>query len=247
MFRADAEKPREFPGKRSLLPGARVAGAEDEIMRAVETFSTSIAEERPPDVLTHAARRADFDGRPLPEEAVFALERAAAGAAVPIRLVRDPAERALIAGLVAEGDRILFADPAYRFELGARWRAGAPAGDAEVEALLPVPDLFPGLGSFYVSTFDLGELQAKRDFRLAAHAPLLLVVSEGETTGMRPAVLEATRQLVIAAEAAGLAASFFNQPIFVPELRRRLAAGLGLAAPPRAVLGVGTVGAPARA
>jgi len=215
-------------------------------MHAVETLSTSLDEDGPPDVLTHAARRADFDGRPLPEEAVSALERAAAGAAVPIRFVRDAAERAAIARLVADGDRILFADPAYRFELGARWRAGAPAGEAEVEALLPVPDLFPGLGSFYVSTFDLGELQAKRDFRLAAHAPLLLVVSDGETAGLQPAALEATRRLVLAAEAAGLAASFFNQPIFVPELRRRLAARLGLAAPPRAVLGVGTVAVPAR-
>ena len=212
-------------------------------MCAVETFSTSAIEARPPDVLTHAARRADFDGRPLPEGAISALERAAAGAPVPVRLVRDAAERAAVAGLVAEGDRILFADPAYRFELGARWRAGAPAGDAEVAALLPVPDLFPGLGSFYVSTFDLGELQARRDFRLAAQAPLLLVVSDGKAPAELPAVLEATRQLVIAAEAAGLAASFFNQPILVPELRRRLAARLGLAAPPRAVLGVGSTGA----
>jgi len=212
-------------------------------MCAVEVFSTSAAGASP-DVLQHAARRVDFDGRPLPPEAVSALERTAAGAAVPVRIVSDPVERAAVAGLVAEGDRILFADPAYRFELGARWRAGAPAGDAAIEALLPVPDLFPGLGSFYVSTFDLGELQAKRDFRLAAQAPLLFVVSDGEAPGRRAAVLEAIRQLVIAAEKAGLAASFFNQPVLVPELRRRLAARLGLAAAPRAVLGVGTVGAP---
>lgn len=213
-------------------------------MGAVEVFSTSAAGTGSPDVLLHAARRVAFDGRPLPPEAVSALERAAAGVTVPVRLVSDPVERAEIAGLVAEGDRILFADPAYRFELGARWRAGAPPGDAAIEALLPVPDLFPGLGSFYVSTFDLGELQAKRDFRLAAQAPLLLVVSDGEAPGAPAAVLEAVRQLVIAAEAAGLAASFFNQPVLVPELRRRLAARLGLAAAPRAVLGVGTAGTP---
>jgi hypothetical protein len=209
---------------------------------SVETFSTTAV--GPSDVLAHAARRAVFDGHPLPEEALSAMRRAAAGAPVPVRLVLDEAERTAVAGLVAEGDRILFADPAYRFELGVRWRAGAPPADAGVEALLPVPDLFPGLGSFYVSAFDLGELQAKRDFRLAAQAPLLLVVSGGDAPDAPPAALEAMRQLVRAAEAAGLTASFFNQPVLVPELRRRLAARLALATPPQAVLGVGTVGAP---
>lgn len=213
-------------------------------MSSVETFSTPQAGTGPPDVLTHAARRAVFDGRPLPDEALAAMRHAAGAAPVPVRLVLDESERSAVAGLVAEGDRILFADPAYRFELGVRWRTGAPPGDAGAEALLPVPDLFPGLGSFYVSAFDLGELQARRDFRLAAQAPLLLVVGCGEAPDAPPAALEAMRQLVTAAEVAGLTASFFNQPVLVPELRRRLAARLGLDAPPHAVLGVGTVGAP---
>ena len=126
------------------------------------------------------------------------------------------AERAAIAELVAEGDRILFADPAYRFELGARWRAGVPAVDAGVEALLPVPDLFPGLGSFYVSAFDLGELQAKRDFRLAAQAPVLLVVSDGETLDrFRRNAPMLSRKLDLSSTIALLNKEHYNNSLYV--------------------------------
>jgi len=210
-------------------------------VRPVEFFCSAGPESAPPDVLRRAMRRVDFDDTPLADETVSALEAVAKDAPASVRLVRDEAERAAVAEFVAEGDRLLFADPAYRFRIGARWRPDAPGEEATDDALLPMPDLFPGLGSFWVSAFDLGDLQARRDFRLAARAPLLVVVSGEETSAGRQTVLETTRRLVHAAEAEGLSASFFNQPILVPELRRRLVDRLGLPASPQALLGVGTV------
>lgn len=192
-------------------------------------------------VLSHAARRVDFDGGPLSPDALAALGAAAAGSGASVRFVTEASEREAVATLVAEAERALFADPGYRLSLGSRWRP-RPAGedgDEDAGALLPVPDLFPGLGSFYVSAHDLADLQARRDFRLAARAPLLVVVTAPETPEGRAAALETARRLVGAAEEAGLAACFFNQPVFAPEVGRRLAAHLALDAPPQVLLAVG--------
>jgi len=208
-------------------------------------------EEPPSGVLSRAARRVDFDGEPLPPDALAFLRSAAAASGASVRFITEEAERAAVATLVAEAERVLFADPGYRLALGSRWHP-RPAeetedhGDEESDALLPVPDLFPGLGSFYVSTHDLADLQARRDFRLAARAPLLVVVTAPETLEGRAAALEAARRLVGAAEEAGLAACFFNQPVFAPEVGRRLAGQLALDAPPQVLLAIGVPCTPPR-
>ena len=198
-------------------------------------------EEPPSGVLSHAARRVDFDGGTLPPGVLAALDGAAAGSGASVRFVTEEAERTAVATLVAEAERALFADPTYRLALGARWhlRPSEEIPDEEAEALLPVPDLFPGLGSFWVATHDLADLQARRDFRLAARAPLLAVVTAPETAEGRAAALETARRLVGAAEEAGFAACFFNQPVFAVEAGRRLAARLALDAPPQLLLAVG--------
>ncbi len=189
--------------------------------------------------LRHAAGRVDFEAGPIPPAACDALERIAAACPAPVRFVTDDDERSAIAALVAEGDRVLFADPSYRFELMTWWRRQASASETAADALLPVPDLFPGLGSFYLSSFDLGDLQARRDFRLAAHAPLFLAVHGGGTKEGLAAALESAQRLVAEAARLSLAASFFNQPVLVPRLAQRLAERLALPQPPRALLAVG--------
>ena len=206
---------------------------------AEDFFNTPSVARPPPGILRHAARRVDFDARPLKVEALEALERAAREGPASVRFVSDEAERAAVAGLVAEGDRVLFADPAFRYELMTWWRRQASSGETDADALLPVPDLFPGLGSFYLSSFDLGDLQARRDFRLAARAPLHIVVHAGGTPEGLPAAIHTARCLVAEAERLSLAASFFNQPVLVPDLSRRLAATLLLPSAPQVLLAVG--------
>lgn len=201
----------------------------------------SPAAKSPSDVLSHAVRRVDFDTEPLPPETLAALRAASAGPGAVVQFVAEEAERAAVAALVAEADRALFADPGYRLALGSRWNPRSEEDDEEEDSgiLLPVPDLFPGLGSFWVSTHDLADLQARRDFRLAARAPLLVVVAAPETEEGRATALETARRLVATAEDAGLAACFFNQPVFAPDIGRRLAGRLALAAPPQVLLAVG--------
>ena len=208
---------------------------------AADFFNTPLVESLSPSILRHAARGVAFDGRPLPAGTLEALDRAARLSPASVRFVSDDAERAAVAALVAEGDRILFADPNYRFELMTWWRRHASSAETDIDALLPVPDLFPGLGSFYLSSFDLGDLQARRDFRLAARAPLHLAIYAGRPPEGFSAVIDTTRRLVAEAERSSLAASFFNQPVLVPDLGRRLAATLLLPAPPQVLLAVGAL------
>jgi hypothetical protein len=213
-------------------------------LQSVKPGTGGLAEKTPSGILSRAARRVDFDGEPLFPDVLAFLRGVATGSGASLRFVTEEGERTAVATLVAEAERVLFADPGYRLALGSRWRP-RPAeeseqhGDEDSGALLPVPDLFPGLGSFYVSEYDLADLQARRDFRLAARAPLLVVVAAPETPEGRAAALEAARRLVGAAEEAGLAACFFNQPVFAPEVGRRLAGRFALDAPPQVLLAVG--------
>ncbi|MFI5181470.1 MAG: hypothetical protein ACHQPI_08780 [Thermoanaerobaculia bacterium] len=209
---------------------------------AVKRNPGGLAAKVPSGVFARAVRRVDFDGEPIPPGALAALGVACAGAEVSFRFVAGEAERAAVAALVAEAERALFADPGYRLALGSRWHPRPVEEDDEEEDagfLLPVPDLFPGLGSFWVSTQGLTDLQARRDFRLAARAPLLVVVAAPETKEGRAAALETARRLVATSEESGLAACFFNQPVFAPEIGRRLAERLALGAPLQLLLAVG--------
>ena len=211
----------------------------DRLLFSGDFLNTALEEGSRAALLQRAARRVDFDPRPLPEASLAALERAALEGPSAVRMVRDGAERVAVAGLVAEGDRILFADPAYRFELMTCWRRRASEDETDADALLPLPDLFPGHGSFYLSSFDLGDLQARRDFRLAARAPLHLVVHAGAGPQRPGAAVETSQRLLAQAETQRLEASFFNQPVLVPDLARRLAWTLRLPGPPLVLLAVG--------
>ena len=86
-----------------------------------------------------------------------------------------------------------------------------------------ISDLASILGPTMIATFNTGESQARKDARLALTAPALLVLS---TAGDSPSdwltAGQAVAVLLLRAAAHGLAASFLNQPIEVPALRRRL-------------------------
>jgi hypothetical protein len=185
--------------------------------------------------------RLAMDAEPLPDDVFFSLATAAGRGPARVRWVTHAAERAAVAGLVAEGDRLLFADPAFRFAVGSRRRRREPQvdGPEPTDGFLPAPDLFPGLSSWFLSGFDLGGLQAKRDFRIASEAPLLAVVHAEERTGDWLSAGEEVERVLLSATRLGLVASFLNQPIEDPALRASLRSSLGLADWPLALMRLG--------
>jgi len=132
--------------------------------------------------------------------------------------VLDTAEQRLgAATLVAEGDAMLWANPAWRRELAA-WMHPRRRGDG-----LTLPALAIPVAQMVVRTFDMGHGVAAKDRQLADGSPVLAVLF---TTGDMPhdwlAVGQALQRLLLEGVQLGLQASYLNQPVQVAALRPKL-------------------------
>ena len=135
--------------------------------------------------------------------------------------------RQTVVNLIAEGNRIQMADPLFRQEL-ARWIHPSKSHDgisAHARKMSQRVDLLVPLISFAIRSFDWGKSQADKDYQLAIDAPVLMsIFSNGDTPEDWIATGEALAHLLLRARVDNVWASFFNQPIQVPQLRSRLQA-----------------------
>lgn len=194
----------------------------------------------PPDVdrlnaaieVRHTHRGA-FAVSPLPTGLPDAL-RACAHAEGAWLEVLDEDARERIADLVAEGDRMQWANRHWRRELAA-WMHPRRKGDGFV-----TPELMTPLAHAAVATLDVGMPAAARDRVRAEQAPAMVVL---DTHGDRPcdwlAAGMALEHVVLHAASRGLQAGYLNQPVQVPELRMRLASLLGRPCFPQAIVEFG--------
>ncbi len=146
-----------------------------------------------------------------------------------------------MATLVAEGDRIQWANKAFRLEL-SKWvhsnrslsRDGVPGYAAGID------DLLSYAGPLVVRTFDMGEGQAARDHEVATGSPVLAVLGT-DTDQPRDWVAggQALARVLLRARVEDVWASFLNQPIEVTELRTKLKTRVGNVGFPQAVLRLG--------
>jgi hypothetical protein len=178
--------------------------------------------------------REPFDGRPAPPELPEALQQLAAVHGCWLEIVEDPARRVEIASLVAEGDRVQFADPRWRREL-ASWMHPRRKGDG-----LTMPELVAPVSRLVVSAFDLGKSTAGKDEDLATKAPLLAVL--GTEADEPRAWLQAGRALeaiLLRAAEDDLQSGYLNQPCQVPALRPQLQQAIGHLGFPQVLLRFG--------
>lgn len=177
-------------------------------------------------------RRAFLDA-PVDEDVLGRMRQAAAAEGARLHALGRDGRRTL-AGLVAEGDRRLFADRRWRQELAA-WLLPRRRGEG-----LPVPELTASATRFVVSRFDLGARTAGEDTDLLRHSPVLAVLTttDDDAAAWLRAGQALQRVLLVACDA-GLQASYLNQPVQVPDLRPRLAALLPGGRVPQLVLRVG--------
>lgn len=192
----------------------------------------------------HTCRKA-FDRRPVEITVVQGLIRAARkeGARLDV-LVRDDT-RAELTNLVMEGDRIQMADSAFRRELAVWMRPnGSGEGDGMPGSALALGPVAARLAPLVIRTFDLGRGRAAQSCELAEHSPLLAVLStanDGPLDWLTAG--EALARVLLLACDAGLQASFLNQAVEIPRLRRRLAALLPPSGWPQLVLRLGCAAA----
>lgn len=188
--------------------------------------------------------RRPFESEPLPQPLLDALVDAAEMEGAWLAVETELEQKAKLASLVEEGDRIQMADPAFRDEL-AEWirRRGGSTGDGLTSYAFGVPkvlDIATPVFAAVLRHLDLGEGQGEKDRELAEVAPALLVLGtdgEGRESWLRAG--EALARVLLRAQAEGVVAAFFNQPIEVPTLRSRLRAIIGPEGYPQILLRVG--------
>ena len=170
--------------------------------------------------------RQPFSDDPVPEALLVALQEAAQEEGAWLHIVALDEGRFQLADLIAEGDRIQWANKRFRLELAA-WmhpsrnehHDGIPSYAQEMH------DLFSCAPPVVIRTFDLGEGQAAKDRDIALYSPVLAVLcTEADTPQAWLAAGQALDRVLLRARVEDLWASFLNQPIEVPELREKLRA-----------------------
>jgi len=155
--------------------------------------------------------------RKVPAAVQRSLATAAEAGGAWLEVISGRDARHEVAALVAEADRIQWADPSWRREL-AQWMHPRRSGDGLVIAGLTSP-----LTHAVVRSFDMGNGVGAKDLELADASPVLAVLG---TERDRPrdwiAAGEALEAVLLTAQTHGLQASFLNQPVQVAELRAKL-------------------------
>ncbi len=203
-----------------LLARVRIAPDGDAASTEEHALLTAIPRRR--------TNRATFAQRPAPPHLLDALGEAAEAEGAWFRVASGERERATVAALIAEGDRLQWSDPAFRREL-ASWmrpdrttrRDGMPGsgfGVGEIESLA---------APILMRTFDMGRGRAAKDQELALGSPVLAVLgTEADTPEARLDAGQAVARVLLLATVNDLSASFLNQPNEIPSLRTRLAEAL---------------------
>lgn len=199
-----------------LLPG-------DDTDRLARVTLRRALEPLPSETSLHAALsnrrtyRKRFADTPVDAGTIGRLREAARVEGAQFRTIDDEAQRLAVAGLVSEGDAAQWANASWRRELAA-WMHPRRCGDGLAMPALAVP-----IAQLVVRTFDMGGGEGARDRALAEGSPLLALIETPHDTARDWLVAgQALERVLLTACAAGLQASYLNQPIQVPSLRPRL-------------------------
>lgn len=221
----------------TLLPDGPTGGRVAVVARGPETSATA-GEEQLYEAIPHRrTQRRPFDGRRLTDSQRLRLIGSATSENLWVRFLDDPALRRQVAPLMATAAAADAADPAYRAELDGWIHAGRATSDG-----IPLRSLgaanYPIDGLPWRDRGAGGPSVAAVEEELAM-STVLVMVSMRDTArdwldtgqGLQHALLDAT--------ASGLACSFANQLIELPELRAKLSAILAMPGYPQLILRVG--------
>jgi nitroreductase len=168
--------------------------------------------------------RVPFENRPVPRALLYRWQRAAMYEDAWLHLVESEETKRQIAEMIAEGDRIFGQDPEYRNEISRWLRSNDDAGRDGL------PGYSLGLGALSsrvapTGIFPAGNIQANRDLSLVLNAPAFVVLgTEDDTPTAWMTAGQALARVLLAAQAEGVSASFFLQPVELLQLRSRLMA-----------------------
>ena len=202
------------PDRLQLLASLRLVG-QAPAGRTDHRLFKAIAERR--------TNRNPFEARAIPRALLYRWQRAAGYEDAWLHLVDTPEERAAVAALVAEGDRELSDRREYRDELPRWLRPNQSLNALQRDG---IPGYAMGLGNLASSltgALPIGAVHAQRNRDLVMNAPAFFVLGTDEDNPESWMVAgQALARVLLAAQSEGVTASFFLQPIELPQLRSRL-------------------------
>jgi hypothetical protein len=141
-----------------------------------------------------------------------------------IHLAVQEDEKEQLADLIAEGDRIQLSDKRLRRELASWIHSNrSHSRDGMPGYAFGFNDIMSLMGPFVMRTFDMGKGQAAKDKQLASGSPILLLIgtdSDNVKDWINSGLTLSNILLYLKSE--NIWCSYLNQPIEVPELRKRL-------------------------
>lgn len=170
-----------------------------------------------PAIVRRHTNRQPFDGEPIDSDSLSALCDVADEHPAFVQFLL-PRDRARVAELVAEGDRLQMEDPGVRAELAG---------------------LFSPAVAAVIRRVDLGAMRALRDTALIETSPLLVVITAEDDPVSLVEAGQVLEKLLLTATLAGLQSSFMNQPVQVAALRDALAPIVSSPHPPQLLLRIG--------
>jgi Nitroreductase family len=192
-------------------------------------------------ILRRRTNRQAFEARAVPAPLLPNLKGIARSAGVWFQVVQGEEARQAVADLIATGDRLQWADKQFRQEL-AQWvrPEGLESHDGLPGYAHAKGTFASSVSPFVVRTFNMGTGEAAKDRQLAAGSPVLAVLgTSGDSWREWFSTGQAVEKILLRARAAGIWASFLNQPIEVPSLRAALRERLGRSDFPQVVLRMG--------
>ncbi len=168
--------------------------------------------------------RGAFLPDPLPDALLDVLSQTVERYGCWLQFFQDDESRFQIADIVAEADRVQWADKLFRREL-ANWLTPnrSPRRDGIPGYAQGKGDLTSDAEPFLVRTFDLGKGRAARDREVALHSPVLAVLgSAGDAKADWLNAGQALSAILLRARVEDVWASFLSQAVEVPSTRARL-------------------------
>jgi nitroreductase len=161
--------------------------------------------------------RKRFEDRAVPAEVLQPIKDAASAEGGRLHVLEGETTRLAAASLVAQGDGVQWSNPSWRRELAA-WMHPRRHGDG-----LTLPGLLAPVAQLVVRSFDMGDGVGAKDSALVEGSPVLAVLAtEGDHVEDWLRAGQALERLLLTACAAGLQASYLNQPVQVASLRPKL-------------------------
>jgi hypothetical protein len=185
--------------------------------------------------------RYPFTAQPIPEVVLGHARHQAEKDRVWLQTLTGESDRTALAELIAEGDRLQLADRRFRRELASWVHANRSSSrDGMPGYAHGIGNLASEVGPLVIRTFDIGDGRAARDRQLALGSPALAILWTEDDSPLQ--WLQAGLGLagaLLSLQADGVAASYLNQAVEVPELRDKVRSLLGREGAPQLILRLG--------